>query len=186
MDHCYICNRPVLIIEEKNLSEYEERIFSCGHASKHFKRNIIENVEITPKTGEKIPVTISGISPAIHGELHNLTYQIEENKPIQLNVNITNIIPNITDLKLTQNIAQTSNINNILTILNQSSLSTDVKVQIENLIKDFDNESKLPKSDGGKLKSILSKIFPLSKDIGLMLLKHALDNGLLSGSSLFR
>src|ERR687890_2286437 len=114
MDHCYICNRPAIVREEKNLSEYDERIFSCGHVSKHFKRNIIENVEITPKTGEKIPVTVSGISPEIHGELRNLTYQREENRSIQLNVHVTNVIHNSTDLKLTQNISQTSNIKNIL------------------------------------------------------------------------
>jgi hypothetical protein len=190
MPYCYICNRTVEIVTVNESPEYEESVFSCGHTSKLFKRSITEglriteNVQVTPEKGEKIPVTVSGDTGVkIQGNLNRIDVLIEQNKPTYYNIKITNVNASKTDIS--QNILQTNTINNIVANLDQSSLSTDAKRQVHNLINEFDQEAKLPKPDHHKLKSILSKIFPVATDIGLMLLKYGLDHGLLSGSTIF-
>jgi len=192
MPYCYICNRTVDILTVNKSTEYEESVFGCGHTSKLFKRSITEgvriteNVEVTPKKGEKIPVAVSGDAGIkIYGDLGKIGVRIEENKPVYLNINITNTNAPLTDINMSQNISERNTINNILSNLNQSSLSISIKSEVQNLINKFEQESKQANPDEGKLKSLLSKIFPITKDIGLMLLKYALEQGLLSSSTIF-
>jgi hypothetical protein len=191
MPYCLICNRNVEVSNVNKFPEYEVSVFDCGHTAKHIARGLLENVavtdsaEITPKKGERIPVTISGDSGAkISGDLVKFNPQVIDNR-VHFNFNITNINAPLTDVSLNQNISQTSTIDNILTNLDHSSLSGDIKNQVRNSIEDFRRESEQNKPDEGKLKSILNKVFPIAKDIGMMLFKHALDQRLFSGSPLF-
>ena len=96
MPYCHICNRTVEVTNVNKFPDYEESVFDCGHTSKLYKRSIFngitltENIEVIPKKGEKIPVTISGDSGAkIQGDLAKINLQIVDNKPIYYNVNIT-------------------------------------------------------------------------------------------------
>jgi len=75
-------------------------------------------------------------------------------------------------------------IDNILASLNQLSLNNENRLQLEQLIREFENESKKPKPDQSKLKEIAKKAGSLSKEVGLMLLQFALDKGLLAWAGL--
>jgi hypothetical protein len=67
-------------------------------------------------------------------------------------------------------------------ISNLSSVSphVDNKMQVVQLLTEFDNECKSTKPDKSRLRSILSRIGPLSTQVGLIVLKYAIDHGLLS------
>lgn len=189
MPYCFICNKNVEVSKINKFPEYEQSVFDCGHTSKHIVRSIVEgltsteNIEVTPKEGEKIPVTASGDTGIkIQGELAKVGVTLVDNRPVNLNININTNTFNapLTDVQLNQNISQTSTIDSILANLDQSSLSVDKKNEVRSSIEEFRRESEQSKPDEGKLKSILSKVFPIAKDIGMMLFKHAIDHNLLS------
>ncbi len=146
--------------------------------------NITEKVEITPKEGEKIPITVSGdVGVRLQGDLNRIDIGSRENKPIYINVNVTNVNAPKTDIN--PSFSGTITINNILSTLNQSSIPAEDKNRVQQLIKEFELSSRANHEES-RLRSILSKIFPIARDVGLMLLKYSLDNHLLSGSNLFQ
>jgi hypothetical protein len=139
--------------------------------------NITEKVEITPKEGEKIPITVSGDAGVrLQGDLNRLDIGSRENRPIYINVNVTNVNAPKTDISLS--FSETITISSILSTLNQSSLPAEDKNRVQQLVKEFEQVSSKANPEESKLRSTLSKIFPIARDVGLMLLKYCLDNHL--------
>jgi hypothetical protein len=60
-----------------------------------------------------------------------------------------------------------------------------MKYAFENVIFEFDNEAKSGRPDKSRLKSVLTRVGPLSTQLGLILFKYALDKGLLSWADSF-
>ena len=78
-----------------------------------------------------------------------------------------------------QSIFQSYTIENILTaITNQQNISNPIKATLQSKVKDFEEECKKPAPDQTKLKSIFNSVIPHAKDVGILLLKHALDKGI--------
>ena len=77
-----------------------------------------------------------------------------------------------------QSIFHSYTIENILTaITNQQIYQIQLKL-LQSKVKDFEEECKKPAPDQTKLKSIFNSVIPHAKDVGILLLKHALDKGI--------
>ena len=109
--------------------------------------------------------------------------EIEFNKsdtvPSQFNIIFNNYTPNSFNPTITSNqsIFQYYSIEYILTFTNQQNISIECKTILQAQIKDFEQECKKSNPDQGKLKAILNYVCPITKDVGLMLVKYGLDSG---------
>lgn len=136
------------------------------------------NLHYVAKPDEKILTNVSGENLNISGKLK----EIEINKDAQTPIKIVfgNEIYYQPTL-VSHDISQNYTINNILTSLNfQTNISNETKTKIELQVKEFVQECTKGTPDEGKLKGILSSIYPLAKDVGLKLFAFALDKGYLN------
>lgn len=181
---CVICNRTVQVTEKKLLNTLvdgrdELRILSCGHTSKLAIRQIIEKSEFSPKVDEKITTTVSGAGIAtVYGDLGKIDFQ-KVNQVPNIHIHLNNVINNKA-FAINQNTIECS-LDSIMTCINQMSLTQNQKLEVEGLVRDFEEETKKTKPESGKLKSIINRVIPIAIDLGLMLLKHGLEKGLITG-----
>jgi hypothetical protein len=101
--------------------------------------------------------------------------KMEESNSISTHQPVFNITQTQTNLQLSY-----YSIDNIISNLNEISSSINNKTEVVGLLREFDNELRSDRPDKSRLKSILTRLGPLSTQVGLVLLKYALDNGLLS------
>jgi hypothetical protein len=108
-------------------------------------------------------------------------YKVPPNQLPQLNIIFNNIYNNNSinqSVTTNQSIFQTYTIENILTLTNQQNISNEFKMMLQSQVKEFEEECKKPAPDQSKLKSILNYVLPSSKDVGILLIKYALDKGI--------
>jgi len=109
-------------------------------------------------------------------------YKEISNQHPQFNLIINNPIYNNNSsnqsIATDQSIFQTCTIENILTITNQQNISNEIKASLQSKVKEFEEECKKPAPDQSKLKSIVNAVMLTAKDVGILLLKHALDKGI--------
>lgn len=70
-----------------------------------------------------------------------------------------------------------SSITNILTNIDKLDISPETKIEAQKMIEEFESEAGKNNPDDSKLKRILTQAGLISKDIGMLLLQHALDKG---------
>jgi hypothetical protein len=108
---------------------------------------------------------------------------------LDIDVGQLNLIPSPISVNITQTqMSLQSNyqsIQNIISNINQLPMSADAKIQAEKLVKEFEQESSSSSPNREKLKSILLTAGSLSKEVGLMLLGHALEKGIITFPKLF-
>lgn len=143
-----------------------------------------KSFHVVANPGEKILANISGENQSfnVSGEVKEAEYKEISNQPPQLNIIINNPIYNNNSFNQTiatnQSIFQSYTIENILTISNQQNISNEFKTTLQSQVRNFEEECKKPAPDQTKLKSILNSVLPVAKDVGILLIKHALDKGI--------
>ena len=133
--------------------------------------------------GEVLQANISGKKQLLNisGEVKEVEYKAPPNQLPQLNIIFNNIYNNNSinqSVTTNQSIFQTYTIENILTLTNQQNISNEFKMMLQSQVKEFEEECKKPAPDQSKLKSILNYVLPSSKDVGILLIKYALDKGI--------
>ncbi len=177
---CKTCNKTVQILKT---DEYTH--LSCGHTNMFNgsfspKSFTLESFHYVPNPGEKIIANVSGQpSLNISGEVKEVEFEKSDTVPGQFNIVLNNYAPNSFNSIMTSNqsIFQYYSIEYILTFTSQQNISIECKTILQAQIKDFEQECKKSSPDQGKLKSILSYVCPIAKDVGLMLIKYGLDSG---------
>ncbi len=143
-----------------------------------------KSFHLIPNPGERIIANISGDNQSLNisGEVKEAEYKEISNQPPQFNLIINNAIfnnPSFNQNIELKSIFQTYTIENILTITNQQNISNEIKATLQSKVKDFEDECKKPVPDQSKLKSIVDSVIPIAKDVGILLLKHAIDKGII-------
>jgi len=95
---------------------------------------------------------------------------------------VNTFVPTVYNISQSQNSLQlnSQSIDNIISIANNASLSTQMKEDIANLIDEYKKETESSKPNERKIKSILSKVYNVSKEVGVPLITHALQSGYLT------
>ena len=68
---------------------------------------------------------------------------------------------------------------NLENVLNQLSLTNTARTQIEEKKEEYDKLQMSPSPDKDKIRSVIKQILLLSKEVGIVILKHALERGLI-------
>ena len=143
-----------------------------------------KSFHVVANPGEKILANISGENRSfnISGEVRATEYKATPNQPPRLNITFNTAIYNNNSfnqaVSTNQSIFQTYTIENILTLTNQQNISNESKTILQSHIKGFEGECEKSTPDHTKLKTILDSVLPIAKDVGLLLIKHALDKGI--------
>lgn len=179
---CKTCNRTVEILKT---DEYTH--LTCGHTnmfngSFRSKSFTLDSFRYLPSLGEKVTANVSGQQPSLNisGEVKEVEFKKSDTAPGQFNIIFNNYASNSfnsTTATSNQSIFQYYSIQNILTFVGQQNISAENRAILESQIKDFEQECKKSSPDQGKLKSILNYVCPISKDVGLMLIKYGLNGG---------
>ena len=141
----------------------------------------LESFRYVPSASEKLTANVSGQEPSLNisGEVKELEFKKSNTAPSQFNIVFNNYAPNSFNPTITSNqsIFQYYSIEYILTFTSQQNISIECKTILQAQIKNFEQECKKSNPDQGNLKSILNYVCPISKDVGLMLVKYGLDSG---------
>jgi hypothetical protein len=156
------------------MSEKKEGSFS----QKSFNLNDFHYV---PNPDENIIANVSGKNINISGQIKEIDITKQDNAQPQINI-IYNTInyQSFNPITSNENTLQNYTIGNILTVVDsQQNISVENKAILQSQIKKFGEECKSSTPDQAKLKTIFNYVYPLAKDVGLMLIRYGMDSGML-------
>jgi hypothetical protein len=161
-------------VSEKNKGSFSPKSFSSDSFT-------LDNFHYVPKSDENLIANVSGQNINISGQIKEFEIKKQDHAPAQINVVYNTInYQSFNPTTTTHSIFQHNSVENILTFLNShQNISIENKTILQSHIKEFEQESKKNNPDHAKLKAILNYIYPIAKDVALMLFKNSMDNGVL-------
>jgi len=95
---------------------------------------------------------------------------------------VESFVPTVFNISQSQNSMQVNSqsVENIISLANNLSVSPQEREEILQLLDEYKKETESKTTNEGKVKSILSKAFKISKEIGVPLFTHAVQSGYLS------
>ncbi|SRR6266516_3779549 len=138
----------------------------------------LDSFHYVPNPEEKVIANVSGQKPSIKfsAEIKEVEYTKPATGSPHFNIVLNNFAHTFNSIT---NFNQDNSIENIMTIVTQQDISVENKTILQSQIRAFEQECKKSDPDSSRLRSILNTVCPIAKDVGLMLIKYGLDNGIL-------